>query len=50
MKKYIPYGNILSAQRMPRTLKMQTQLLSFDEGYAGVELYWCDFNFLQTKG
>lgn len=44
-RKYIPYGNILSAQRMPRTLKMQTQLLTVDMGYAGVVLYWCGFNF-----
>lgn len=26
--KYIPYGNILSAQQMQRTIKMQTQLLT----------------------
>lgn len=50
MRKYIPYGNILSAQWMPRTLRMQTQLLTFDKGYAGVWLSWCDSNFLQTKG
>lgn len=45
-----PYGNILSAQQMPKMLKMQTQLAEFDKGYAGVRLYWCDLNFLQTKG
>lgn len=33
MRKYIPYGNILSAQRMPRTLKMQTQLLTHDKRF-----------------
>ena len=34
--KHIPYGNILSAQRMQRAIKMQTQLLTFDKARVGL--------------
>lgn len=43
-KIYSLYSNIFTTLWMPRPLRMQTQLLTVDMGYAGIVLYWWGIN------